>query len=95
MSNRFLTGNPPVSKPANGSQAKAGRRISSWELKGTEISTRLAEQQTPSALQQRLEEILVFELDETGSVQANTTQLNLLDSRILLSHSSNDDLAFI
>jgi hypothetical protein len=56
------------SSARNVSLAKTGRKVSSWELQGHEYSSTIfnSQQKTPSALQGRLEEILVFELDELG-----------------------------
>ncbi|GKY96108.1 hypothetical protein MPSEU_000571200 [Mayamaea pseudoterrestris] len=82
-SNRFLAPTMAGQSSRNFSLANTGRRVSSWELKGNEFASRVNDQKTPSALQGRLEENLVFELDEFGQTQYHHMSVRALYKYVL------------
>jgi hypothetical protein len=68
MSRRYLSTTSSSMSARNIPLVKNGsRKVSSWELQASEFSSRMDGQQRASnALQGRLEEILVFELNDAG-----------------------------
>jgi hypothetical protein len=73
-STRFLEETPNLPKTDTGRRASVwtamadtGRRASVWAMRGNDFQSSVNEQQrATSVLQGRLEEILVYELDEDG-----------------------------